>query len=140
MLDYVFYRIDKMSFRGAWMRGVKEYALEFVEHLQEMETNNEIRCVELLQYDGYLMECLMNGARSWQEYSYGGSALIYNEDIALRLCNNTELNKTYKGQKNPNKYENWLDVQVRALMQAYKLLREIIQEAIKLGDKVHDIV
>lgn len=33
------------------------------------------------------------GARNWQECSAGGCALIYDSDIAERLCSQSELKK-----------------------------------------------
>lgn len=65
----------------------------------------------------------MNGADGWSDYSWGGSALIYNEDIALRLCTPSELKRTANGSKRPNAREEWLDVQARALYQACARVR-----------------
>lgn len=65
-----------------------------------------------------LEEWLLNGAMSWDEYSYGGCSLIYDGDIAERLCTPSELKKKDGGRLAPNSQESWLDVQVRALYQA----------------------
>lgn len=48
----------------------------------------------------------MNGASTWSEYSWGGSALIYNGDIAKRLCNPSELKRTHNGERRPNSQEH----------------------------------
>ena len=69
-----------------------------------------------------LEEWLLNGASTWGEYSLGGSAQIYNGDIAKRLCNPSELKRTHNGERRPNSREEWLDVQARALAQAAKRL------------------
>ena len=61
---------------------------------------------------------LLNGAADWSQYSWGGCSLIYNSDIAERLCNPSELKKTRNGERRPNSREEWLDVQARALFQA----------------------
>ena len=69
-----------------------------------------------------LEEWLLNGASTWGEYSWGGSALIYNGDVAKRLCNPSELKRTHNGERRPNSREEWLDTQARALAQAAKRL------------------
>ena len=61
---------------------------------------------------------MLNGAQDWEQYSWGGSALIYDGDIAERLCCPSELKKTRNGERRPNSREEWLDVQARALYQA----------------------
>lgn len=63
-------------------------------------------------------EWMLNGAQDWEQYSWGGSALIYDCDIAERLCCPSELKKTRNGERRPNSREEWLDVQARALYQA----------------------
>jgi hypothetical protein len=95
---------------SAWKRGVKVYALEMVESLAD-------------QLDPtYSPEKLLNGARNWSEYSYGGSALMYDSDIAERLCSPSELKRTKNGDNQPSKAETWIDVQTRALRQAARLI------------------
>ena len=102
--------------RSAWCKGVNQYAIELTEFLEDekLEINEEN---------------MLNGANNWRNYSYGGYTLIYDEDIAKRLCNNTELKITKNGQKEPNKNENWLDVQTRALYQACKKVLQIYNES-----------
>jgi hypothetical protein len=63
---------------------------------------------------------LLNGADDWKAYSWGGGALIYDSDIAEALCTPSELKKTKNGQRRPNKNEERLDTQARALWQACK--------------------
>lgn len=100
--------------RSAWDKGVTLYAVELVEELRERaeyegrnpEAGKECR------------EWMLNGAQDWAAYSWGGSALIYNSDIAERLCCPSELKKTRNGERRPNSREEWLDVQARALYQA----------------------
>jgi len=82
-----------------------------------------------LKFDGLEVtkENLLNGARDWSEYSYGGSSLIYDGDIAERLATPSEIKKCTRvdgSLRNPNSSETWLDVQTRALRQAAsKILR-----------------
>ena len=69
---------------------------------------------------------MLNGAQDWKQYSWGGSSLIYDSDIAQQLCAPWELKKTDNGRKAPNKNEQWLDVQARALFQAAYLIKDIV--------------
>ena len=105
--------------RSAWAKGVKWYAINLVEESYKQDT--DIVRVNLSVY--------LNGAETWKEYSYGalGCALVYDYDIARRLCTPGELKKTDFGRKQPNGFENWLDVQARALHQAHRLITELIK-------------
>ena len=102
--------------RGAWARGVKEYALMILERMED-ETLDEAENLKELN------KVLLNGADDWKQSSEGGSYLIYDYEIAETLCNNTELKRTKHGEKDPNKNETWLDVQARALYQAASMIK-----------------
>ena len=118
--------------RSAWYRGVKVYALEMLEELEENVMGGYIDVDKLFQRRG-LRDALLNGARDWESYSYGGSSLIYDWEIAERLCTPSELRKTRGGERNPNGRETWLDVQRRALYQAYNMIgRALDATAVKL--------
>ena len=110
--------IEAANPRSAWNRGVKTYALEI---LEELPRNVEYGTVESLEAD------MLNGARDWSQYSWGGCSLIYNEDIARRLCTATELKKTRNGDRRPNPSEDWLDTQARALNQAAMVIARAAQ-------------
>ena len=113
-LDKVSAELEAHKDRSAWGRGVNAYALELVEELRERaayegrnpEPGKECR------------EWMLNGAQDWNQYSWGGSSLIYDADIAERLCTPSELKKTRHGERRPNSREEWLDTQARALTQA----------------------
>lgn len=113
-LDKVAAELEAQKDRSAWGRGVNAYALELLEELRERaayegrnpEPGKECR------------EWMLNGAQDWNQYSWGGSSLIYNGDIAERLCTPSELKKTRHGERRPNSREEWLDTQARALTQA----------------------
>ncbi len=114
--------------RSAWNKGVTLYAFELVEELKERaayegrdpEPGKECR------------EWMLNGAQDWNQYSWGGSSLIYDSDIAERLCCPSELKRTRNGERRPNSREEWLDTQARALYQAanrvLRLYRSIVTE------------
>lgn len=101
--------IEATNPRSAWSRGVKAYALELLENApSEFIAESPMA----------LADYMLDGARNWSQYSWGGCSLIYNEDIAKRLCTPSELRKTKNGELQPNKDEQWLDCQARALNQA----------------------
>ena len=107
--------LAKRTGRSAWEKGVIKYAKELVD---DLEPGVDYKPSEL-------NKALLNGAMHWKEYSRGGSALIYDEDIANRLCSPSELKKTDNGRKRPNSREDWLDVQTRAITQAAMLIRSL---------------
>lgn len=104
--------------RSAWGRGVKAYAIELL--------TNAAEWVDDLTPDT-AHDVLLNGAISWQQYSYGGCTLIYDGNICKRLCSPSEQHRTKYGQRNPNGRESWLDCQARALYQAEMLILETIR-------------
>lgn len=118
ILDKVVAELEAQKDRSAWNKGVKEYAFELLESLKEraaLEGRNPESRKEAYKW-------MLNGADNWRDYSYGGCSLIYDRNIAERLCSPSELKKTKYGHLNPNKMESWLDVQARALYQACKLV------------------
>ena len=103
-------KLNAIKANSAWKKGVKDYALEMVESA-EIELTPENAKVTLL-----------NGAKDWSQYSHGGCSAIYDADIAERLCTPSELKKKKDGDLQPNTRETWLDVQSRALSQAFNLI------------------
>jgi hypothetical protein len=57
----------------------------------------------------------------------GGCALVYNEDIARALCTPSELKRSDFGRLPPNSSEDWIDVQTRALSQAWSMIRRAMR-------------
>ena len=109
--------ISASKARSAWAKGVKWYALNLVEESYKQDT-------DIVKVN---MSIYLDGAETWKEYSYGGCALVYDYDIAKRLCTPSELKKTDFGHKQPNGSVTWLDVQARALKQAHSLIAELIK-------------
>jgi hypothetical protein len=117
-ISAIYNTIIKRKERSAWDRGVTEYAQEL---LTDLEMNVDIYPDDIS--NARLFErALLNGASDWAQYSWGGCSLIYDGQIANRLCTMTELKKTANGMKRPNAREEWLDVQARALYQAAQLI------------------
>lgn len=115
-------RIEKTNTRSAWDKGVASYAVELAETLQEVYGDAELPfgCSEL-------SKAMLNGAENWREYSHGGNSLIYDGDIAARLCTPSELKRKRGGELRPNSNETWLDVQARALRHAAWLVRVTLE-------------
>lgn len=103
--------------RSAWDKGVSIYSYELLEQLKEAAEGGYFKA-EQINSGNAIREAMLNGAKDWSQYSWGGSSLIYDGDIAERLCNPSELKKTRNGERRPNSREEWLDVQARALFQA----------------------
>ena len=119
--------IEASKARSAWGKGVKTYAYELVEEAEDTQLEKLINNRPLLSYSQFrneLKKILLNGADNWKVYSWGGCSLIYDCDIAERLCTASELAKTGNGIKKPNKNEFWLDTQARALFQAFELVHD----------------
>lgn len=88
--------INEERARSAWDKGVKVYAIELLNDLEEYrDYNNADYYIHPLEVETELL----NGASDWKYFSYGASSLIYDCDIAKRLCNPTELKKTRNGEK-----------------------------------------
>lgn len=120
-------RLNARDDRGAWEKGVTAYAFDLVEELKERA-----------EYEGRnpepgkeCREWMLNGAQDWSEYSWSGSSLIYNSDIAARLCCPSELKKTRDGERRPNSREDWLDVQARALYQACSRVARLYKKLVE---------
>ena len=96
--------LEARNDRSAWDKGVNVYALELVEGLKDRaayEGRNPEPGAECREW-------LLNGAQDWEQYSWGGSSLIYDGDIAGRLCTPSELKKTRNGERRPNSRGNGL--------------------------------
>ena len=113
--------LEKLTPRRAWNQAVLSDAVDLVQNLNCSELPNSWEALRAL---------LLNGARNWQEYSYGGCALVYDEDIARHYCTNADLRKVTRADgtisDRANAAETWLDVQARALSQAAILIREAV--------------
>lgn len=117
-------KIENVNARSAWDKGVKWYALYLMENLQE--------CTDVVLERAEIESVLLNGARDWKQYSYGGCALIYGREIAETLCSPSELKSVTRKdgtiRQKANSHETWLDVQARALYQACKLIKRAYNE------------
>lgn len=124
--------LDEEKTRSAWDKGVKEYATELIADLAE-NINDGYFDAEDIAAPLMLKKQLLNGAQDWAQYSWGGCSLIYNEDIAQRLCSPSELKKTRNGERRPNAREEWLDTQARALNQAARMVQRVARKCMARG-------
>ena len=106
--------------RSAWSRAVHTYAMELVESLDSSADLSNERLLE---------KAMLNGAADWRQYSEGGCSLVYDADIAERLCSPSELKRCKGGERQPNSRENWIECQSRALLQAASLVRRAYAKA-----------
>lgn len=102
--------------RSAWDRGLVSYVYQLLDN--GLMTSERVAAPAPDHITRQLAAWLMGGADSWREYSYGGCAIICDDEIARTLCAPWELRRTRDGARRPNSRETWLDVQARALGQA----------------------
>lgn len=123
--------LEARKARSAWDKGVTLYAFDLLDELEEAAEGGYITADDLVNYR-MAERAMLDGASSWGQYSWGGCSLIYNSDIAERLCCPSELKRTRDGERRPNSHEEWLDTQARALSQAasraFKAYRDAIVE------------
>jgi len=104
--------ISARKARSAWEKARNAYALELLEDAEE----------------SFTPASLLNGAENWRAFSYGGSSLIYDADIAERLCSPSEFKRTRGGERAPNSRESWLECQARCLSQAATLISTLARK------------
>ena len=120
--------LEQRKDRSAWSRGVTAYAVDMLQQIADYYKGGYISADDLETW-ATAEAAALNGARDWSEYSWGGSALVYDGDIAAALCTPSELKKTRNGDRRPNSREEWLDVQARALHQAFRRVYSAIRIA-----------
>lgn len=104
--------------RSAWGRGVQTYA--------QMILENVINYVDTVKTVSELKDICLKGAKNWNQYAYGGCGLVYDEAIIKTLCTPSEIKRfKYKegGYRQPGPNETWIDVEARALYQAWELIK-----------------
>lgn len=117
--------IDARKLRSSWENGVRLYSRELIQNLFYYTERGEN--IEGLKD---AKKKTLNGAKDWKQYSEGGFALICDREIAERLCNPSELKRVKGGDRNPNGWESWIEVQARALFQAWEMLKDALLETV----------
>lgn len=116
-------RLAAFKARSAWVKGVKEIAKDLLDKYEEIVRDREGSD----SVPPLTEKTVLNGANSWEQYCYGGCAMIYDREIAKTLCTPSELRRTDFGRKAPNSRETWMDVQVRAHVQARELIESCMR-------------
>lgn len=131
-IERIRHEIETRKERSAWERGVTVYALELLDELAENIDGGYIPA-DVLKDEKALRVAMLNGAEDWNKYSWGGCSLIYDCDIAERLCTPSEIKRTRGGELRPNSREEWLDVQARALRVACLIVCAAARRAVTEG-------
>lgn len=100
--------------RTKWEKGVKQYALELA---------NKVEVEEYLSEEEF-RKGLLNGARDWKQYSYGGCALISDDEIFCRLFTKSAFKEKVK-----EGVFCALDHQARALKEACDLVMKLAKRS-----------
>lgn len=114
-------RLETAPCRSAWKKGVRAYAFEMLENIQEGYI------IDAIEHQN-LKDLVLSGADDFQDLSSSARYFVFDGDIANRLCNPSELKRYLKYYGEPNRRENWIDVQARALEQAYRMISDAIAE------------
>ena len=110
--------VSSSSARSAWSRGVRAYALDLLDNIEEMSEYN------INNYGEYLAiseEVALNGAGCWSNYAAGGCGLVYTSAILERLCTASELRRLSPSCRSDI---DAIDIEARALYQAWRLIAE----------------
>lgn len=108
--------------RSTWSKAVKDDALDLIANVFEGYSLEDYETAEQLR------ACMLNGAENWEQYSWGGCALVYNENIRAHYMTPSE-QKRYKGDTICGVH--LLDIQARALCQAAALVLRFFREELK---------
>lgn len=129
-IDSIISRVCTRDQKSAWSRGVTLYALDILNEIIE-DSGSRYFPVKDGKVDNthcYTATLIGKHYDFWHMYSWGGGSLVYNYDIAERLCTPSEFRKAEKNDFfRANKREEWLDVQARALYQASNMIVEAIK-------------
>lgn len=115
---------QQKSARSQWLKGVYEYALELVLDFEDQDDlERALESGERIT----IKNVLLNGAFNWNNYSWGGCSLIYDSEICERLATPSEQKRCDYGRLRPNRNEEWLDTQARALTQAFNKIMNAVR-------------
>lgn len=107
--------------RSAWGRGVQGYASLILEDIIDYTPETITSVFEL-------KDICLNGAKDWKQYAEGGGGLVYDDTIIKTLATPSEIKRLrYKegGYRQPEPGVTWIDVEARALFQAWQLIKDV---------------
>lgn len=105
--------VSSSSARSAWSRGVRAYALDLLDNIEEMSNYGEYLAIS--------EEVALNGAGCWSNYAAGGCGLVYTSAILDRLCTASELRRLSRSSRCDI---DAIELEGRALFQAWRLIAE----------------
>lgn len=105
--------VSSSSARSAWSRGVRAYALDLLDNIEEMSNYGEYLAIS----EGVAL----NGAGCWSNYAAGGCGLVYTSAILERLCTASELRRLNRSGRSDI---DAIEIEGRALLQAWRLIAE----------------
>lgn len=100
-----------------WSKGVMQYCFDLLDAFKEDEDLGD-SCYEL-------QNKLLNGCYNWSDFSWSGNALVYDVEICERLASPSFQKKKDYGRLQPDSHTLWIDVQTKALIQAYKIIETL---------------
>ena len=109
VIAHVREELETLPAASAWDKGVKDFAVDMFDSF--VEDSKRIWIQNITEDD------LLNGAKDWKQYSWGGCALVYNDDIRKALCPDDTGEEKRSRDGKP-----WLDVQAEALRKAAQLV------------------
>ncbi len=120
-------KIANSNASTAWKKGVRDYAEDLFDHY--------VRDYKHLEETAELQEPvtekdLLNGAQDWNEYSYGGCALVDDSEICETMCTPHDQIRYDYGNSPFRRGEEWLSVQARALRAASGLVMRIANKCV----------
>lgn len=110
--------VESFRPRSAWSRGVRAYALDLIDNIEELSN------YEFNNYGEYLAiseDVALNGAGCWSNYAAGGCGLVYTSAILKRLCTASELRRLNRSGRSDI---DAIEIEGRALFQAWQLIAE----------------
>jgi hypothetical protein len=117
--------INAKKQRSAWGKGVQYYTNLLLDNFQEWINLGGAKPINIDE------ETALNGAQDWSSWAYGGCGLVCNYAICDTLCTESEKKITKNGLRKPNARENWLDVEARAVRQAWAMIENAKNEITK---------
>jgi len=117
--------LKKYKPRSAWDKGVRWYAIQFVKHSDDgwVRTDWSANIPDIYEFERKSLK----GYKKWSDFvSSGAGGQISTYKVAKRLLTPSEFRRvrTKDGDwRDPNPYEDWSDLEGRALYQAFELIK-----------------
>ncbi len=121
--------LQSKKYRSVWDNAISEDAINLLEIIIDHDRIDSLND-NIIDRDLF-KKLALNGAKNWNEFSYGGCSYVYDEDIMKHYSIPSYIKK-WNGQ-NPSSNETWLDLQGRAYNQACTRAYRIYKNIVRLG-------